>query len=149
MDHGKSVVGGSGTSDEPCTKTEHWRTGASWTRISRPFPSSLVSRSLPLLFASTDSYLVVLYESTVLRESSTLFSSLSGVRCVLRCPVDRLLIAAKYSGDCPTYGDCFSMGRKRWRRQKWTRTEGNGDRYKEEETRSRNRAAVLCPLKRV
>ena len=60
--------------------------------------------------------------------------------------MDRLLIAAKYSGDCPTYEDCFSMGRSE---TEVDETEGNGDRYKEEETRSRNRAAVLCPLKRV
>lgn len=80
MDHGKSVAGGSGTSDEPCTKTEHWRTGASWTRISRPFPSSLVSHSLFL----SPSRLNGLVSRRPLREqtceSRAFSSSLSGVR---------------------------------------------------------------------
>lgn len=123
---------GPGTSGESQTATEHWQTGAPWTRFSRPFPPFLLFLSSP---------------PTRLRASCRLLqvprfsSSLSVVECLAVCPVaeDRLLIATKYSGDCPTYGNGFSSdNRDRTGRETTTRATAT-------DTRKRRRGRETVP----
>lgn len=124
---------------EPRTTTEHWRTGASRTSL-LPFVLFLSCYFSPRTRLHTSCL-----PSTLCSASRRLFLPYG-----LWCPVveERVLIAAKYSGDCPTYGTA-SLGRPR---QNWTRNdrEGTADRHQEEEEEEkRNDVAVLWSLTRI